>query len=165
MKTKNRGDRSGAVPAGASSSPNKTVAAAPRGAGAASRGPPRLELEGGRKWVVENQVPLSLEADRALQLYCHARATVETLLLLPVQVDNREVVVEVTDVKQTVYIYGCQGSTIQARCPMSDSTLRFLLAHPSALSKLCMAVCCVTGFGHQFNLCDKTYARCRSRAS
>ena len=63
MKTKNRGDRSGAVPAGASSSPNKAAAAAPRGAGAASRGPPRLELEGGRKWVVENQVPHSLEAE------------------------------------------------------------------------------------------------------
>ena len=53
------------------------------------------------------------------------------------QVDNREVVVEVTDVKQTVYIYGCQGSTIQVRCAMSDTTLRSLLAHPSALSKLC----------------------------
>ena len=32
---------------------------------------------------------------------------------LPCQVDNREVVVEVTDVKQTAYIYACSGSTIQ----------------------------------------------------
>lgn len=57
MKTKNRGDRSGAVPAGASSSPNKPAAAVSRGASGAPRGPPRLALEGGRKWVVEHQVP------------------------------------------------------------------------------------------------------------
>jgi adenylyl cyclase-associated protein len=56
MKAKNRGDRSGAVPAGTASSPAKPAAAVARGAGAAARGPPRLELEGGRKWVVENQV-------------------------------------------------------------------------------------------------------------
>jgi hypothetical protein len=53
-------------------------------------------------------------------------STVRALPLLPAQVDNREVVVEVTNVKQTVYIYGCQGSTIQARCYLFDSTLCLL---------------------------------------
>ena len=45
--------------------------------------PPRVELEQGRKWVVENHV------------------------------GNRDVVVDHTSVKQTVYIYGCRDSTIQ----------------------------------------------------
>lgn len=62
MKTKNRTDRSGAVPAAPTSTAGGAAAngaAAPakaRAGGEAAAGPPRLECEQGRKWVVENQV-------------------------------------------------------------------------------------------------------------
>ena len=62
---------------------------------------------------------LNLDADRHRH---DAQTRVRALQLLPTQVDNREVVVEVTDVKQTVYIYGCQGSTIQVRRHLSGGT-------------------------------------------
>lgn len=45
----------------------------------------RLELEQERKWVVENQV------------------------------GQQEVVVTITDPKQSVYIYNCSGSVVQVR--------------------------------------------------
>lgn len=48
--------RTGAVPAAAVSSPAKAAPAAARGAAAVAAKPPRLELEGGRKWVIEHQV-------------------------------------------------------------------------------------------------------------
>jgi adenylyl cyclase-associated protein len=80
MKAKNRADRSGAVPAGA-------AGAAAAGSGPAARaappaGPPKLACEGGRKWVVENQV------------------------------DARELTVSGVNPKQTVYVYNCRGSTV-----------------------------------------------------
>ena len=61
MKTKNRTDRSGAVPAApasaAAAAANGAAAAAKaRAGGEAAAGQPRLECEQGRKWVVENQV-------------------------------------------------------------------------------------------------------------
>lgn len=65
MKAKNRGDRTGAVPA-AAAAPAKPAAGAAGGAGTACRGPPRLELEGGRKWVVENQVGKKITVEVAL---------------------------------------------------------------------------------------------------
>ncbi|EFN50763.1 hypothetical protein CHLNCDRAFT_142506 [Chlorella variabilis] len=83
MKTKNRADRAGAVPAAAAAAGAAAVAVKPKAAAAA--GPPRLECEQGRKWVVENQV------------------------------GNREIVIEQMQPKQVVYIYNCSGSTIQAR--------------------------------------------------
>lgn len=52
-----------------------------------------------------------------------AQSMVRALLPLLVQVDNREVVVEVTDVKQTVYIYSCQGSTIQVWCTILTASV------------------------------------------
>lgn len=75
MKSKNRADRSGAVPVAAVKRPSVA---------AVSAGPPRLELVN-RKWMVENQV------------------------------GNTGIVIEDTDPKQTVYIYGCSASTIQVR--------------------------------------------------
>jgi len=93
MKTKNRADRTGAVPAAAVSSPAKAAPAAARGAAAVAAKPPRLELEGGRKWVIEHQV------------------------------NNKEIIVEVTDPKQTAYIYACTGSTIQVRGKLNAVTL------------------------------------------
>lgn len=95
MKTKNRGDRSGAVPAGPS--PAAPAAAAGSAAAAAARAkpaaPPRLECEQGRKWVVENHV------------------------------GNREIVIEQTEPKQTVYIFNCSGSTIQVRGKVNAITM------------------------------------------
>ena len=52
MKTKNRADRSGAVPAAESKAP----AAAGAVKAAAAGGQPKVACEGGRKWVVEHQV-------------------------------------------------------------------------------------------------------------
>jgi len=94
MKTKNRADRSGVVvPV---SAPSKGGAAAGAGkAGVAARGPPRFELEAGRKWVVENQT------------------------------GNRGIVIEETDPKQTVYIYNCTDCTIQAGPPTCCFVFRF----------------------------------------
>lgn len=84
MKAKNREDRSGAVP---STVPAGRGSGQVGAVGASSCGPPkkppRFELEGGRKWVIENQV------------------------------GNRELSVEITDPKQTVYVYNCSGCIIQ----------------------------------------------------
>ena len=91
MKTKNRADRSGVVPVSASPAKGAATAGVSRAA-AAPRGPPRFELEAGRKWVVENQI------------------------------GNRGIVIEDTDPKQTVYIYGCTDSTIQVT-PRSTAVL------------------------------------------
>eukprot|EP00959_Pyramimonas_sp_CCMP1952_P322878 6756374-Pyramimonas_sp.AAC.1 len=52
MKSKNRTDRSGAVPAAVS----KAAAAAAAPAAAKKVSPPKFCLEQGRKWVIENQV-------------------------------------------------------------------------------------------------------------
>lgn len=57
MKTKNRADRGGAVPAAPSAAAAAGAGAAgPPKAAAKAAGPPRVECEQGRKWVVENQV-------------------------------------------------------------------------------------------------------------
>ena len=85
MKTKNRADRSGVVPVSASSKGAATAGA--NRAGGAPRGPPRFELEAGRKWVVENQT------------------------------GNRGIAIEDTDPKQTVYVYNCVECTIQVKPP------------------------------------------------
>ncbi|KAI3423920.1 hypothetical protein D9Q98_009754 [Chlorella vulgaris] len=90
MKTKNRAERSGTVPAGPAAP--AAAAAQPKAAAAATK-PPRLECEQGRKWVVENQV------------------------------SNREIVIEDTQPKQTVYIFNCSGSTIQVRGKVNAITL------------------------------------------
>lgn len=85
MKTKNRADRSGHVNS-TSTPPAAAPKAAPsKPAAAAARGPPRLELQQERKWVVENQV------------------------------DQQELVVTVTDPKHSVYIYNCSGSVVQVK--------------------------------------------------
>ena len=71
MKTKNRADRAGAVPAAAAAAGAAAVAVKPKAAAAA--GPPRLECEQGRKWVVENQVRPLLQA-------CHSCSSPRRLL-------------------------------------------------------------------------------------
>ncbi|KAG6481070.1 hypothetical protein ZIOFF_057662 [Zingiber officinale] len=75
MKTKNRVDRSGAV------------ASAEKGGCASSftntKVPPKLELQMGRKWAVENHI------------------------------GNKNLIIEDCDTKQSVYIYGCKDSVLQ----------------------------------------------------
>eukprot|EP00897_Mesotaenium_endlicherianum_P004116 jgi/Mesen1/3732/ME000203S02821 len=91
MKTKNRSERSGAVPAsistsaaatGAETRPAQKVVAAPK-----------LELQQGRKWVIENQV------------------------------DNKSIVISETEARQTVYIFNCRGSVIQVQGKVNNITL------------------------------------------
>ncbi|KAK3026979.1 hypothetical protein RJ639_041740, partial [Escallonia herrerae] len=76
MKTKNRADRAGFVSAGEkegrASSPSFSKV-----------GPPKLELQMGRKWVVENQV------------------------------GRKNLVIDDCDAKQSVYIFGCKDSVLQ----------------------------------------------------
>eukprot|EP00878_Enallax_costatus_P031269 GHUV01034183.1.p1 GENE.GHUV01034183.1~~GHUV01034183.1.p1 ORF type:complete len:432 (+),score=154.97 GHUV01034183.1:2250-3545(+) len=59
--------------------------AAPRSASQAATGPPRFELEQERKWVIENQV------------------------------GHQELIVNIKDPKQSVYIYNCSGSVVQVK--------------------------------------------------
>lgn len=81
MKTKNRTDKSGAVPGG-SAKPQQTTAAP---AAAAKKMPPKMALEGGRKWVVEHQV------------------------------NATDLVIDKCDMRQTVYLYKCEGSVLQIK--------------------------------------------------
>ncbi|KAF5751107.1 cyclase-associated protein 1 [Tripterygium wilfordii] len=86
MKTKNRADRSGHVGNGekesrtSSSSFSKT-------------GPPKLELQMGRKWVVENQI------------------------------GKKNLVIDDCDAKQSVYIYGCKDSVLQIQGKVNNITI------------------------------------------
>ncbi|KAG6484934.1 hypothetical protein ZIOFF_053459 [Zingiber officinale] len=77
MKTKNCVDRSGAV------------ASAEKGGCASSftntKVPPKLELQMGRKWAVENHI------------------------------GNKNLIIEDCDTKQSVYIYGCKDSVLQVK--------------------------------------------------
>lgn len=92
MKTKNRTDRTGVVPGnqateGSKSSSSKAPPSAVIGK------TPRLELEGGRKWVIEHHT------------------------------GNRDLSVEITDVKQSVYIYNCSECTIQVNGKLNAITV------------------------------------------
>ncbi|MBA0782553.1 hypothetical protein Gotri_000419 [Gossypium trilobum] len=76
MKTKNRTDRTGVV----SASGKETHSSSPSFSKA---GPPKLELQMGRKWAVENQI------------------------------GRKNLVIDDCDAKQSVYIYGCKDSVLQ----------------------------------------------------
>eukprot|EP00891_Asterochloris_glomerata_P007916 jgi/Astpho2/7916/Aster-06394 len=79
---------------GAVSVATKPADGAPSGrAPSTSATPARVELEQGRKWCVEGQV------------------------------DNRQVVVDDTSPKQTVYIYACKGSTVQVKGKVNAITM------------------------------------------
>lgn len=92
MKTKNRADRSGVV--------NSTAATAPapektsRGASFAFKsGPPKLELQMGRKWVVENQV------------------------------GKKDLAIDDCDSRQSIYVYGCKDSVLQVNGKVNNITV------------------------------------------
>ncbi|EEF50868.1 cyclase-associated protein 1 [Ricinus communis] len=86
MKTKNHADRTGVVgvsdKGGRTSSPSFSKA-----------GPPKLELQMGRKWVVENQI------------------------------GRKNLVIDDCDSKQSVYIYGCKDSVLQIQGKVNNITV------------------------------------------
>ncbi|KAK9286041.1 hypothetical protein L1049_014420 [Liquidambar formosana] len=86
MKTKNRAERTGIVGASEkerrSSTPSFSKA-----------GPPKLELQMGRKWVVENQI------------------------------GRKNLVIDDCDAKQSVYIFGCKDSVLQIKGKVNNITI------------------------------------------
>lgn len=86
MKTKNRADRSSIVSAGEKESRV--------GSSSFSKvGPPKLELQMGRKWVVENQI------------------------------GKKNLVIDDCDAKQSVYIFGCKDSVLQIQGKVNNITI------------------------------------------
>uniref|UniRef100_A0A7N0ZR78 Adenylyl cyclase-associated protein n=1 Tax=Kalanchoe fedtschenkoi TaxID=63787 RepID=A0A7N0ZR78_KALFE len=86
MKTKNRADRSGVVPTVEKGSKSSTPSFS-------KAGPPKLELQMGRKWVVENQI------------------------------GKKNLVINDCDSKQSVYIYGCKDSVLQVQGKVNNITV------------------------------------------
>ncbi|KAH7833512.1 hypothetical protein Vadar_007065 [Vaccinium darrowii] len=86
MKTKNRGDRTGIVGAGEKESRVCSPSFS-------KVGTPKLELQVGRKWVVENQI------------------------------GRKDLVIEDCDAKQSVYIFGCKDSVIQIQGKVNNITV------------------------------------------
>ncbi|KAJ8767208.1 hypothetical protein K2173_013605 [Erythroxylum novogranatense] len=86
MKAKNRASRTGVVGAtekeGRISSPSFSKA-----------GPPKLELQMGRKWVVENQI------------------------------GKKNLIIDDCDAKQSVYVYGCKDSVLQIQGKVNNITV------------------------------------------
>ncbi|WCJ33889.1 cyclase associated protein 1 [Euphorbia peplus] len=86
MKTKNRADRTGVV--GASGKEGHTASPS-----YSKSGPPKFELQMGRKWVVENQI------------------------------GRKNLVIEDCDAKQSVYIFGCKDSVLQIQGKVNNITV------------------------------------------
>ncbi|KAL5055511.1 hypothetical protein RYX36_036193 [Vicia faba] len=87
MKTKNRTERAGIVG-------GSTVKESHAGSRAVAKvGPPKFELQMGRKWVVENQI------------------------------EQKSLVIEDCDSKQSVYVYGCKNSVLQIRGKVNNITI------------------------------------------
>ncbi|OAY25510.1 cyclase-associated protein 1 [Manihot esculenta] len=86
MKTKNRADRTGVV----SASEKESRTSSPS---FSKTGPPKLELQMGRKWVVENQI------------------------------GRKNLVIDDCDAKQSVYIFGCKDSVLQIQGKVNNITV------------------------------------------
>ncbi|KAI4295531.1 hypothetical protein L6164_035570 [Bauhinia variegata] len=86
MKTKNRADRTGIV----SASEKESHAPSPS---SSKVGPPKFELQMGRKWAVENQI------------------------------GKKDLVIDDCDSKQSVYIYGCKDSVLQIQGKVNNITV------------------------------------------
>ncbi|GAB2246710.1 hypothetical protein Droror1_Dr00006592 [Drosera rotundifolia] len=86
MKSKNQKDRTGVV---TTAEKEKSV-----GSPAFSKtGPPKLELQMGRKWVVENQI------------------------------GRKNLVIDDCDAKQSVYVFGCKDSVLQIQGKVNNITI------------------------------------------
>ncbi|XP_039014935.1 cyclase-associated protein 1-like [Hibiscus syriacus] len=86
MKTKKRTDRTGVV----SASEKETRSSS---SSFSKVGPPKLELQMGRKWAVENQI------------------------------GRKNLVIDDCDAKQSVYIYGCKDSVLQIQGKVNNITI------------------------------------------
>ncbi|KAK9677864.1 hypothetical protein RND81_11G172400 [Saponaria officinalis] len=86
MKSKNRADRSGVVPVAEKESHVRAQASS-------KTGPPKLELQMGRKWAVENQV------------------------------GKKDLVIVDCDSKQSVYVFGCKDSVLQIQGKVNNITI------------------------------------------
>ncbi|KAL6218586.1 hypothetical protein ACLB2K_011796 [Fragaria x ananassa] len=86
MKTKNRADRTGVV--GTQEKESHTSAPA-----VSKVGPPKFELQMGRKWAVENQI------------------------------GKKDLVISECDAKQSVYVYGCKDSVMQIQGKVNNITI------------------------------------------
>ncbi|KAK4437771.1 Cyclase-associated protein 1 [Sesamum alatum] len=86
MKSKNRADRSGVV-----SLPEKEGRAPPPAI--SKTGPPKFELQMGRKWAVENQI------------------------------GQNNLVIDDCDAKQSVYVFGCKNSVLQIQGKVNNITV------------------------------------------
>lgn len=93
MKTKNRADRSGAVPSSTSAPSAPNAPKGPSKAAAPVAAPPKTELVLGRKWSVEN----------------HS--------------NNRSLIIDQTDPKQSVYIFNCSNCTVQVQGKVNAITI------------------------------------------
>ncbi|KAL9670386.1 hypothetical protein QQ045_007937 [Rhodiola kirilowii] len=96
MQTKNRTDRTGVVGTSEKEAHARAISNQ-------KTGPPKLELQMGRKWVVENQI------------------------------GNKNLVIDDCDPKQSVYIYGCKDSVLQVqdrpKCRMGKSLNKQLISN------------------------------------
>ncbi|XWS54907.1 hypothetical protein CRYUN_Cryun10bG0129700 [Craigia yunnanensis] len=86
MKTKNRTDRTGIVSAGEKETRSSSSSFS-------KAGPPKLELQMGRKWVVENQI------------------------------GRKNLVIDDCDAKQSVYVFGCKDSVLQIQGKVNNITI------------------------------------------
>lgn len=86
MKSKNRADRSGVV--SMTEKENRVSSSA-----FSKTGPPKLELQMGRKWAVENQI------------------------------GRENLVIDDCDSKQSVYIFGCKNSVLQIKGKVNNITI------------------------------------------
>ncbi|KAF8409954.1 hypothetical protein HHK36_002473 [Tetracentron sinense] len=86
MKTKNRADRTGIV--GVSEKESRSSSHS-----FSKAGPPKLELQMGRKWVVENQI------------------------------GRKNLVIDDCDAKQSVYIFGCKDSVLKIQGKVNNITI------------------------------------------
>ncbi|XP_072992033.1 cyclase-associated protein 1-like [Typha latifolia] len=89
MKTKNRTDRTGIV--GGTEKASRTAAS--RTTSFSKDGPPKLELQMGRKWAVENQI------------------------------GKKNLVIDDCNSKQSVYVYGCKDSVLQVKGKVNNITI------------------------------------------
>ncbi|KAL5715240.1 F-actin-capping protein subunit alpha [Ranunculus cassubicifolius] len=86
MKTKNRTDRIGVVAASGKETRTSSTSFS-------KVGPPKLELQMGRKWVVENQI------------------------------GKKSLVIDDCDSKQSVYVFGCKDSVLQIQGKVNNITV------------------------------------------
>ncbi|XP_073105312.1 cyclase-associated protein 1 isoform X2 [Elaeis guineensis] len=86
MKTKNRTDRTGVIGTTEKDSRASSFSCS-------KTGPPKLELQMGRRWVVENQI------------------------------GKKDLVIDDCDSKQSVYVFGCKDSVLQVKGKVNNITV------------------------------------------